>query len=265
MHLPSLATSPLTFCITQTSYTCVAGDNCPAGASLCRWSRLSCLPLHFSFFQLVYLSIFAALVTLAVAAEIPSLPSLLRISIPWQYLSFHASKTRPCTYFHIHNICKHMIFLILAGSYFCYVHPTRMAAAVICFCFEIYGLPPFWRLTRSADSGQNPGGVFLDWARTETGQKFHFLKKAYFMMWMWRDKVKGFFFCLFFNWICYLEALVSFYLATNQNSYNTKFSESGLVYEKYIDKAIGWEDVFNSLISCSVNSQNEWTCPPRQK
>lgn len=34
-------------CITQTSYTCVAGDNCPAGASLCRWSRLSCLPLHF--------------------------------------------------------------------------------------------------------------------------------------------------------------------------------------------------------------------------
>lgn len=90
------------------------------------------------------------------------------------YMSFHASKTRPCTYFHIHNICKHMIVLILAGSYFRYVHPTRMAAAVICFCFDIYGLPPFWRLTRSADSGQNPGGVFLNWARTETGQKFYF-------------------------------------------------------------------------------------------
>lgn len=63
---------------TNKLYMC---DNRPAGALLCIWSRVSCLSLHFSSFQSVHLSIFAALVTLAVTAEILSLPPLLRISI----------------------------------------------------------------------------------------------------------------------------------------------------------------------------------------
>lgn len=69
-------------CITQTSYTCGAGDNYPAGALLCVWSRLCCLSLHFfflSFSLFVYLPIFAALVTLAVAAEILHLLTALGI------------------------------------------------------------------------------------------------------------------------------------------------------------------------------------------
>lgn len=38
---------------TQTRSACVAGANWPPGLLLHRWNRLSCLSLHFSFFQSV--------------------------------------------------------------------------------------------------------------------------------------------------------------------------------------------------------------------
>lgn len=139
MHLHSLASN---LCRTQTRCACVAGANCPAGLLLHRWNRLSCLSLHFSFFQSVP--------SVRLCCALLSQSSRLVISIVRQYWVFVVSSSSLPAATHIKNRCIHTktailnrnlrIFLVafrthIHDCYFHLVQPTQMAAAGICFCF----------------------------------------------------------------------------------------------------------------------------------